>query len=512
MTTGRDEPSAPSDEQTASTGVKGLDQILRGGFPREAMHLIRGGSGTGKTTLALQFLMAGVRAGERGLYISLAQTKRGLELLARSHGWSLEGITVHDLPPDVIAESMSAHQTVLHTSEVELHELTRELRRVIEQNEPRRVVFDSLGMIGLLADNTARYHREIASLRQFLTGHGCTTLFLDDWQVGVEPQDAPESPFSALATSAIYMEQRVPDYGDVRRRILVSKVRSIPFEGGYHDFRILKGGLEVYTRLGAPEQEYTNFQTIHSGIPTLDELLGGGLDLGTACLFIGQPGTGKSTLASVFARSAMQKGDPAAIFLFEERPETFKKRAKELGVDLSPFIENGRLTLQKLDTSSITPGEFSHRVREAVEDKQVKVVVIDSLTGYFNTMQSTTMLVVQMHELLNYLSRNGVLTLLLLSQEGFLAAGAQPPIDISYLSDSIIVLRMFEMSGNIHRCLSAVKKRQGEHMTSIRELFIRPGEVTIGSEPLQRLRHILGGEPDPVNEPTDDRHGGGTLS
>lgn len=474
------------------------------------MHLVRGGSGTGKTTLAAQFLLAGVRAGERGLYISLAQTRKGLEELARSHGWSLEGVDIHELPPSLVADSMAAHQTVLHTSEVELHELTEELRRVVEQHQPRRVVFDSLGIIGLLAGGAARYHREIVSLRQFLTDQGCTALFLDDWQVGMDPESASESPFSGLATSAIYMAQRVPDYGDVRRRILVSKVRNVAFEGGYHDFRIRKGGLEVYPRLGAPEEEYTDFQSIPSGIATLDELLGGGLELGTTCLFIGPPGTGKSTLASVFTRSAALQGHATAIFLFDERPETFKARAKALGVDLSPLIAENRLLLRKMDTSSITPGEFAQRIRTAVEEHQVKVIVIDSLTGYFNTMESTTMLVVQMHELLDYMNRNGVLTMLLLSQEEVLNIGPNSRIDVSYLSDSIIVLRMFESGGEIRRCLSAIKKRQGEHKTSIRELFIRPGEVTIGSEPLRRLRHILGGTPELLGEDarSSDKHGG----
>lgn len=510
MTMDRNEPDALRDDQAASTGIEGLDHILRGGFPRDAMHLIRGGSGTGKTTLALQFLMAGARVGEPGLYISLAQTKRGLELLARSHGWSLEGITIHELPHDAVAETMSTHQTVLHTSELELHELTREVRRVVEQSTPRRAVFDSLSMIGLLAGNTVAYHREISALRQFLTGHGCTTLFLDDWQIEAAP-GAPESPFSALATSSIQMEQRAPDYGEVRRRILVNKVRNVAFEGGYHDFRIVKGGLEVFTRLAAPEQEYTSFRTIQSGIKPLDELLGGGFDLGTTCLLIGQPGTGKSTLASVFAHSALARGEAAAIFLFEERPETFKKRAKALGVDLSPHIEAERLFLQKLDTSSITPGEFSHRVREVVENRHVTIVVIDSLKGYFNAMQSTTMLAVQIHELLNYLSRNGVLTLLLLSQEGFMTASSETSVDVSYLSDSILVLRMFELNGDIRRCVSAIKKRQGELMTSIRELFMRPGEVTIGSEPL-RLRHVLTGEPEPGDGATGDRRTGRSSS
>jgi circadian clock protein KaiC len=495
MSTEREGPSGPDDERAASTGIAGLDVILRGGFERDAMHLVRGGSGTGKTTLALLFLLAGVRAGEPGLYISLSQTKKGLERLARSHGWSLEGMTVHEMSPDQVANTMASHQTVLHTSEVELHELTREVRRIVEQHRPRRAVFDSLGMIGLLAGGKVRYHREVMSLRQFLAEHGCTALFLDDWQVGADAERVPESPFNVLATSVLHLEQRIPDYGEVRRRLLVSKVRNVPFENGYHDFRILTGRLEVYSRLGAPAQEYTNFRTVHSGIAPLDDLLGGGLELGTTCLLIGQPGTGKSTLASIFARSLVLEGESAAILLFDERPEIFKRRSRALGIDLDPHIENQRLIFERIDTSSITPGEFADRVRDAVEGRGVKLVVIDSLTGYFNAMQSTTMLVVQMHELLNYLSRNGVLTLLLLSQEGFMSVGTRATVDVSYLSDSIILLRMFEMGGELRRCLSALKKRQGEHQTSIRELFIRPGGVTLGSEPLRGLNHILSGEP-----------------
>ncbi len=494
MTTQRCPSNEPGYERAASTGIEGLDHILRGGFPRDEMHLIQGASGTGKTTLALQYLLAGVRAGESGLYITLSQSKKGLEAIARSHGWSLDKVAVHELSPGGIAERVAAHQTVLHTSEIELEELIAEVRAVVEQVEPRRLVFDSLGVIGLLAGSPPRYRYEIVALRQFLAGRRCTALFVGDSME--EGESSANTEFHALAGSLLHLEQVTPDYGEVRRRVRVVKARTVPIEGGYHYFRIRTGGLEVYPRLtpyGAPE--YSAFQTVQSGIVPLDKLLGGGLEQGTTCLFVGQPGVGKSTLAGVYVRAAAQRGDAVEIFLFDERPETWKARAKGVGMDLEPHLESGRMRLDLLDPVDISPGEFAQRVREAVEARRAKVVVIDSLTGYFNAMANTSMLVLQMHELLTFLSRHGVLTLLLLSQEGFMSAGPTPPLDVSYLSDSILVLRMFEIDGAVRRCIAAIKKRQGEHETTIRELFISPKGVSIGEEPLRQLRNILSGDP-----------------
>lgn len=505
----RDPTTELGDRQPASTGIEGLDEILRGGFPRDEMHLIQGASGTGKTTLALHYLLAGIRAGERGLYITLSQPRRGLETIAHSHGWSLEGMTVHELSPEGLVEHLAAHQTVLHTSEVELDELTRELRRLVEQAQPRRVVFDSIGVIGLLAGSRARYRREIVALRQFLAGRGCTALFLGDWQAEAELEGPANTEFHNLAASLLHLEQATPDYGEVRRRVRVVKVRGVPFQGGYHNFRIQTGGLEVFPRLrpySAPE--YTNFQRIQSGIEALDQLLGGGLEQGTACLLIGPPGTGKSTLASLYARAAAQGGDTAAIFLFDERPETFKGRSKSLGIDLGPHLDSGRLLLQQLHTAQITPGEFAQRVREAVEHHEARVVVIDSLTGYFNAMGGTSMLVVQMHELLNFLSRRGVLTFLVVTQEGSLKIGSRPSADISYLSDSIILMQQFEAGGTVRRCLAVIKKREGEHDTTIRELLLRPGSVSIG-EPLRQFHNLLGGDPRSTGGGQRQEGGGG---
>ncbi len=486
----------PNGEHAASSGVEGLDQILRGGFPRDEMHLIEGGAGTGKTTLALRFLLAGIGKGESGLYITLSQTQKGLEAIARSHGWSLEGIAVRELSSGSV-DRMAAHQTVLRTAEVELDELTRDIRELIEQAAPRRLVFDSIGVLRLLSGSESRYHVEIVSLRQFLAGKGCTSLFLGD-RAAEKEEGQGNNEFHSLAASIVHLEQTAPDYGEVRRRVRVIKVRGVPFQGGYHNFRIQRGGLEVYPRLGMHAKEYKEFKLLQSGLEPLDALLGGGLEQGTSCLFVGPPGAGKSTLASLYARSAAQRGGAAVIFLLDERVETWKVRSAGLGLDCEPFLEDGRLSIQQIDTAQITPGEFAQLVRKSVEDRKATVVVIDSLTGYFNALGNTPMLAVQMHELLNFLSVNGVLTLLLVSQEGFMTVGSHNTVDVSYLSDSIFVVGLFEAEGVVRRFLSVVKKRHGEHETTIREFFINPGGVNVADAPLKQFRHILGGDPTPV--------------
>ena len=489
------ERSPRENASKASFGIPGLDAILGGGLPRDEMHLVQGSGGTGKTTMSLQFLLAGVRAGEPGLYVTLSQTEGGLARIASSHGWSLDNVVVHELSPGTVADRIAANQTVLHTADVELGEITRELRELVEAVKPRRAVFDSIGVISLLAGSATRYHREIVLLRQFLAGYGCTALFIGDWAEGDEQEHdaSANSEFHSLTASVIHLEQSAPDYGDVRRTLRVIKMRGVPFAGGRHNFKIRTGGLEVYPRLDTTSVSYDTFERLPSGIAPLDTLLGGGLEHGTACLFVGPSGVGKSTVAAVFARSAAQRGEHAAIFLFDERPETFEARSAGVGIPLREQMEAGTLEIDLVDTSQISAGEFANSIRDSVEQKGSKLIVIDSLTGYFNAMDNSRMLAVQMHELLNYASRRGVLTLLLITQQGFMTVGDTPTVDISYLSDTILVLRMFEADGVIRRCIAAAKKRQGEHETTIRELFISSKGVTIAHEPLHGFESIFDG-------------------
>jgi circadian clock protein KaiC len=507
------EQGAPAElyNEPAKAGIEGLDEILHGGFTRGEMHLIQGGSGTGKTTLGLQYLLAGARAGEGGLYVTLSQTRKGLETIARSHGWSLDGVTVYEAMPSGVIEGSLARQTVLHTAEVELSELTGALRRTVEETKPRRLVLDSIDVIRLLAGSPPQPLQELVALRKFFIEQGCTALFLGDLPAGTEGGSADKTELDVLAGSLVRLDQQAPEYGEVRRRLRVVKMRAVAFDGGYHNFRIRKGGLEVYPRLGRYElPEHTEFKCVQSGIETLDELFGGGLEQGTTCLLVGPSGSGKSTLGAVYCRAGALGGGGAAIFLFEERPETFKVRSAGVGMDLEPHLQSGRISIQHLRTAEISPGEFSQIVYRAVNDGGVKVVLIDSLTGYFNAMGNTPMLLLQMHELLNFLSRRGVLTLLVVSQEGFMTVGRQHSgLDVSYLSDSILLLRMFEAGGTIRRCIAAGKKRQGEHETSIRELFIRRGEVSVGKESLHQYRSILSGDPKPIAGGAGGEHGGG---
>ncbi len=478
------------------TGIAGLDEILRGGLPRGDLHLLLGSAGTGKTTLALQFLLTGVAAGEIGLYITLAQTPKWLEAIAQSHGWSLSGLIVHELSP----AGLAVQQTVLHTDEVELGELTEGLRQVVENVKPRRLVFDSISILFMLSGSRTRYYQELTRLREFLAGR-CTSLFLGDSNTEVEERSSG-SGLDTLATSVIVLDQSAPDYGDVRRRVRVVKVRGVEFQSGYHNFRIRTGGLQVYPRLGSLGVPYTAFHPYDSGIGPLDELLGGGLEKGTTCLIMGPSGSGKSTMAAVYARAVAEAGERTAIFLFDEREETWTARSEGIGLKIADHIAGGRLVFDEVETSRVTPGEFAQQVRSAV-DAGAKVVVIDSLTGYFNAMANAPMLVIQMHELLRYLSRRGVLTIVLVSQEGILSV-KQSILDISYLSDTILLLRFYEDRGTVHRCLSAVKKRHGEHETTIRELLIRTGSVDVGATPLINFRRILSGEPERLgDEPSD---------
>ena len=488
MSTPPREPDAPP---VASTGIAGLDAILSGGLPREEMHLLQGVAGTGKTTIALHFLREGARLGEPTLYVTLSQSKPHLERIARSHGWGLEGVTVHELSPGTVAQRIAARQSILSTSDVELGELYLELSELVERIKPRRAVIDSVSIIRLLAGNMQRYHREVVTVRQLFVEHECTVLAIADRPAENEQGSLPEVDFHPICGCVIHLEQAPRAYGEARRHVRVVKARGMANSGGYHDLKIRKGGMDVYPRLGAYSRpEHTTCTQMSTGVTALDALLGGGLDDGTACLFVGPSGVGKSTLAAFCAEAAMRRGEHAAVFLFDERPETYKTRSKALGIDLEPHLEAGRLLLRQLDPGEIAPGEFAQQVRAAVEEGRAKVVILDSINGYFAAMGGSDVLVAQLHELLTFLSRSGVLTLVAGSQEGFMSIGSQSGVDISYLSDTIVVLGYFERDGAIRRCLTAVKKRQGRHEMTIHELFVTSQGIRIG-EPLRDLYNLM---------------------
>jgi circadian clock protein KaiC len=476
----------------ASTGIEGLDEILKGGFPRHEMHVIEGTSGTGKTTLGVQFLLAGRRADEKGLYITLSQSAAALEQTARSHGWSLDGIALYESPSKKPGDRLPPRQTVLRTSEVELDELTRGLFKVISEVAPDRVVFDSLGIIALLAGSASRYRQEIVALRQFLRECPCTAVFLADLA-----EEGCTGEFHHLAASVITLSQRVPAYGDVRRQLRVVKMRAVPIRGGLHDFRISAQGVEVYPRLDQfAHVEYKDFEQVASGIPALDRMLGGGLERGTTSLLLGPPGSGKSSLGAVYSDGAVRAGHGAAVMLFDERPDTFLRRCDGLKLQTSENVKSGKLHLHEFDKSEVSAGAFGAYLRELIDGSDVRFVMIDSLNGYFNAMGDASMLVPQMHELLAFLSRSGVLTILVAAQESFLSIGARPTVDVSYISDSIIVLRQFEVDGQLRRCIAAIKKRQGEHETWIRELSFGAHGFGVSEEPVRGLRDILSGRPE----------------
>jgi circadian clock protein KaiC len=483
---------SPEPPPVAPTGIAGLDSILHGGLPREEMHLVQGMAGTGKTTVALHFLREAVRSGEAALYVTLSQSKEHLERIARSHGWTVEGITIHELSPGTVASRIAARQTIFPTADVELGELFRELSDLIERVRPSRAVIDSITVLQILAGNGQRYHREVVTLRQMFIEQHCTLLALADHPAEIEQGDPPEVIFHPLSGCVIHLEQQARAFGDARRRLRVVKARGMPSNGGYHDFKIKTGILEVYPRLNAYGQpERSKHQRIATGVEVLDQLIGGGIETGTSCLLVGQSGVGKSTIASLYATAVAASGSRAAIFLFDERPETSLVRAEGLGIPLREHVTQGRILLRQLDPGEISPGEFAQHVRELVEEDNTKVVVIDSVIGYFAAMGSVDLLMTQLHELLTYLTRNDVLLIMCGSQEGFMSIGTQDAVDVSYLSDTIIALTFFETAGTLRRALTVVKKKFGVHALTIHELRLAAGRIEVGRETLNQFRNIM---------------------
>lgn len=483
----------------AETGIGGLDDILRGGLPRDRIYLVQGDPGVGKTTIGLQFLMHGAAAGERCLYITLSETKAEVEDVAKSHGWSLDGIEIVELSA-VEQSNALADNTLFETSEVELHETMRKLLGFVERLHPTRVVFDSLSELRLLAQTALRYRRQILSLKSYFVDKCCTVLMLDD-----RTSEAGDLQLQSLAHGVIVLEQATPIHGEDRRRLRVLKLRGLKFRGGWHDFAICTGGVQVYPRLIVPEQvERAQGAPLSSGLAELDQLVGGGLDRGTSTLITGPAGAGKSALAVQYAVAAAKRGERAAIFAFDERVGTLLIRSRSLGMDVDTHLASGRLSIRSIDPAELTPGEFAHLVCRCVEEEDAKVIIIDSLNGYLQSMPDERLLLGQMHELLGFLAYHGVCTILVMAQHG-LVGTMKSPTDVSYVADTVLLLRYFEAEGRIRKAISAVKKRSGKHENTIRELVFTPKGVTVGP-PLTEFQGVLTGVPRFVGKASDLDH------
>jgi circadian clock protein KaiC len=471
----------------AAVGIEGLDSILGGGLPVNRMYLVEGEPGAGKTTLALQFLLEGARQGEPGVYATLSETEEELRDVARSHGWSLDGITLCELQTAEESLKADSQYTFFHPSEVELSETTRSVLETVERVQPRRVVFDSLSEMRLLARDSLRYRRQILALKHYFTGRSCTVLLLD--YTGATTGDFQ---LQSLTHGVLTLEQLTPGYGRQRRRLRVQKVRGIPFRDGYHDYLIETGGLRVYPRLVAAEHPRSFAPAaVASGIEGLDSLVGGSLDHGTSVMILGPSGVGKSTLAALYVASAARQGERAAVYTFDEAPASWLERAERLGLGLGEQLEAGRISISQVDPAELTPGQFAHDVGRMVE-AGTRLVVIDSLNGYQHAMPDERHLVLHLHELLSYLGQRGVLTLLVMAQAGFLGEALQTPVDLSYLADTVILLRYFEAFGEVRKALSLVKRRTGTHESSIRELCIGHQGLSVGRE-IKEFQGVLSG-------------------
>ncbi|MBC9979678.1 AAA family ATPase [Bradyrhizobium sp. INPA_01384B] len=472
-----------------STGSDGLDDILGGGLDPNRMYLYEGRPGTGKTTIALQFLLRGARDGERVLYISLSETKRELTVVAQRHGWSLDGVDIFELVPPETTLDPERELTVFHPAEMELSETTSLIFREVERLNPTRVVLDSLSELRLLAQNPLRYRRQVLALKHFFTNRNCTVVLLDDLS---SSQD--DLQLHSIAHGVVMLEQLAIDYGAERRRLRVIKMRGIRFRGGYHDFIIETGGLEIFPRLVAAEHHRSFVGDFTpSGSAELDQLLGGGLERGTNALLIGSAGVGKSSVALTYAIAAAERGEHAVFFAFDEGRGTVEARARTLGLDLEKHIQSGRIRFQQIDPAELSPGEFAANVRASVERDNAQIVIIDSLNGYLNAMPDERFLILQMHELLSYLAQQGVLTILILAQHGLMGP-TYSNLDISYLSDAVLMLRYFELGGMVRRALSVVKKRSGNHEHAIREFRLTSSGVKLGP-PLKDFSGIFSGTP-----------------
>ena len=480
----------------ARLGIPGLDEILHGGLIPSHLYLIDGNPGAGKTTLALHFLREGVSAGERCLYVTLSETAQELKAGAASHGWSLDGIELVELIADESEFDGDNQLTMFHPSEIDLTETTRKVLEAIERVNPKRLVFDSLSELRLLAQSSLRYRRQILAFKQFLVGRDCTALLLDD-----RTGDATDTQLQSIAHGVIALDYKAPSYGRARRELQILKFRGSDFISGFHDFVLRKGGLTVFPRLTAGDyQEFVERDFIESGVTDLDRLLGGGIERGTSTLLIGPPGSGKSSIALQYAIAAAKRGDHGTIYAFEETRSATLVRSRGLGLIINEGTGPGEILVRQIDPAETSPGEFAHMVRDTVESNNARVVVIDSLNGYLNAMPADRFLTAQLHELLAFLSNRGVATFIVVAQNGMMGASMQSPVDASYLADSVVLLRFFEHAGRVKKAISMLKKRTGAHEESIRELTFDSKGIHL-SEPLLQLRGVLSGVPVEVSAP-----------
>ena len=481
------------------TGVSGLNDILSGGLPAGQMYLLEGIPGTGKTTIALQFIRTAILAGEQALYVTLSESKRELESSARSHGWRSEELSIAEFVPEEASLSPQQQYTVFHPSEVELASTIEKLTNLIETVKPTRLVIDSLSELRLLASDTMRYRRQLLALKQFFAGRDTTVLLLDD-----RSGELSDMQLQSIAHGVIRLDKVPRSYGVNRRQVEVLKLRGSSFREGFHDYTIETGGVRIYPRLIANEHD-GNFkdERVKSGVTALDEMLGGGINRGSSTLLVGPTGAGKSTMAMQYAQAAAARGDRAVIYSFDEVLRTAIERAEAMGIPVRAQIEGGNLTMLQVDPAELSPGEFVWQIRTDVEERDTRVLVIDSLNGFLNAMPGERDLILQLHELIAFLNQKGVVTFLILTQHG-LVGNMHAELDVSYLADTVLLLRYFEAHGEIRQALSVIKQRVGRHERTLREFSMNEKGLFVG-EPLRNFRGILTGTPDILASPQESK-------